>query len=82
MFIMSEKKTEDHELDELLKKMPKFTDKRSKEEIYQQVKSKIETQEKLEQRKPNAGVYEQMAAIYHFCSICIIINRTRLFLYK
>ena len=31
---MSEKKAEDRELDELLKKMPKFTDKRSKEEIY------------------------------------------------
>lgn len=51
MFIMSEKKAEDRELDELLKKMPKFTDKRSKEEIYQQLKSKIETQEKFEQRK-------------------------------
>ena len=50
MFIMSEKKAEDRELDELLKKMPKFTDKRSKEEIYQQLKSKIDMQEKLEQR--------------------------------
>ncbi len=48
MFIMSEKKTEDHELDELLKSMPRFTDERSKDEIYQQIKSVIDTQEKME----------------------------------
>ena len=51
MFIMSEKKAEDRELDELLTKMPQFTDNRPKEEFYQQLKSKIETQEKFEQRK-------------------------------
>ena len=51
MFIMSEKKPEDFELDELLNKMPQFTDKRSKEEFYQQVKSKIEMQERSEKRK-------------------------------
>jgi len=51
MFIMSEKKAEDRELDELLTKMPQFTDNRPKEEFYQQLKSKIETQEKFEERK-------------------------------
>lgn len=51
MFIMSEKKTEDRVLDELLTNMPRFTDKRSKDEIYQRIKSEIETQEKTENRK-------------------------------
>lgn len=51
MFIMSEKKTEDRELDELLKNMPQFTDKRPKDEIYHRIKSQIETQEKFENRK-------------------------------
>ncbi|QUG41385.1 hypothetical protein KD050_19260 [Psychrobacillus sp. INOP01] len=48
---MSEKKPEDRVLDELLNNMPKFTDKRSKDEIYQRIKSEIETQEKTENRK-------------------------------
>lgn len=50
MFIMSEKKTEDRVLDELLNNMPKFTDKRSKDEMYKLVKSKIEIQERPEKR--------------------------------
>ena len=69
MFIMSEKKTEDHALDELLNNMPQFTDKRSKDEIYQQVKSEIDNPGKIGKEKPNSGVREQMDAIYHICSI-------------
>lgn len=48
---MSEKKKEDRIIDELLNNMPQFTDNRSKDEIYQRIKSEIETQEKSENRK-------------------------------
>lgn len=51
MFIMSEKNSEDRVLDELLNNMPKFKDNRSKDEIYQQVKSEIDTLEKFDKRK-------------------------------
>lgn len=51
MFIMTEKKTEDRVLDELLTNMPQFTDKRSKDDIYQRIKSELESQEKTENRK-------------------------------
>lgn len=46
MFIMSEKKAEDHVLDELLNNMPQFTDNRPKDEIYHQVRSQLESLER------------------------------------
>lgn len=73
MFIMSEKKTEDHVLDELLTSMPRFTDKRSKDEIYQQVKSVIETQEKLEKRNSiGVAVNKWMPFIISVASVLIL----------
>ncbi|MFJ7826215.1 hypothetical protein [Psychrobacillus sp. NPDC096623] len=70
---MSEKKTEDHILDELLNSMPKFTDKRSKDEIYQQVKSVMETQEKLEKRKHiGAAVNKWLPFIISVASVLIL----------
>lgn len=47
---MSDMKKED-ELDGLLSNIPKFTDHRLKEEVYNRVKSEIETQVKYEKRK-------------------------------
>lgn len=47
---MSDIKKED-ELDGLLSNIPKFTDHRSKEEVYNRVKAEIETQVKYEKRK-------------------------------
>lgn len=50
MFIMSEWKKDEEALDELLNKMPKFTDQRSKEDVYNRVKMEIENQENNEKR--------------------------------
>ncbi|SDN00240.1 hypothetical protein SAMN05518871_10319 [Psychrobacillus sp. OK028] len=70
---MSEKKTEDHVLDELLNSMPQFTDKRSKDEIYQKVKSEIETQEKLEKRnRVGAAVNKWLPFIISVASVLIL----------
>lgn len=73
MLIMSEKKTEDHTLNELLNNMPQFTDKRSKEEVYQQIKSEIEMQEKSENRKRiQVSLNKWMPFIISVASILIL----------
>ena len=51
MFIMSEWKKDEEALDELLNKMPKFTDQRSKEDVYKRVKMEIENQKINEKRR-------------------------------
>ncbi|GGA25425.1 hypothetical protein [Psychrobacillus lasiicapitis] len=48
---MSDRKKEETSIDELLQNMPKFTDHRSKEEVYNRVKIEIEAQVKEEKRK-------------------------------
>ncbi|SES34038.1 hypothetical protein [Psychrobacillus sp. OK032] len=48
---MSEIEKEEETVDELLKNMPKLTDHRSKEEVYNRVKIEIEAQVKEEKRK-------------------------------
>ncbi|MFJ5772331.1 hypothetical protein [Psychrobacillus sp. NPDC093180] len=48
---MSDRKKEESSIDELLQNMPKFTDHRSKEEVYNRVKMEIEAQVKEEKRK-------------------------------
>ena len=73
MLIMSEKQTEDHTLNELLNNMPQFTDKRSKEEVYQQIKSEIEMQEKSENRKRiQVSLNKWMPFIISIASILIL----------
>lgn len=70
---MSEKKTEDHLLDELLNNMPRFTDNRPKDEIYQQVNSVIENQEKMEKRNRfGASVNKWMPFIISVASVLIL----------
>ncbi|MFJ8065169.1 hypothetical protein ACIQYS_11110 [Psychrobacillus sp. NPDC096426] len=48
---MSDMKKENEKIDELLNNTPKFTDHRSKEEVYNRVKMEIEAQVKEEKRK-------------------------------
>ncbi|TQR08023.1 hypothetical protein [Psychrobacillus soli] len=48
---MSDRKKEQQSVDELLQNMPKFTDHRSKEEVYNRVKTEIDAQVKQEKRK-------------------------------
>lgn len=51
---MSDRRIEEETVDELLKNMPKFTDHRSKEEVYNRVKIEINAQVKEEKRKITA----------------------------
>lgn len=51
---MSDRKIEEETVDELLKNMPKFTDHRSKEEVYTRVKTEINAQVEEEKRKITA----------------------------
>ncbi|MFF2752657.1 hypothetical protein ACFVR1_02725 [Psychrobacillus sp. NPDC058041] len=48
---MSEWKKDEEALDELLNNMPKFTDQRSKEDVYERVKMEIENQKNNEKRR-------------------------------
>ena len=48
---MSERNNDDYELDELLTRMPKFTDDRPKEEVYNSVKMNIDSRHTSEKRK-------------------------------
>lgn len=51
---MSDRRIDEETVDELLKNMPKFTDHRSKEEVYNRVKTEINAQVKEEKRKIRA----------------------------
>ncbi|WP_144511305.1 hypothetical protein [Bacillus sp. FJAT-22090] len=70
---MSEIKKDDDTLDELLTNMPKFTDQRSKEEIYNRVKVEVEAQIKEEKRKASAVSFSKwMPFIVSVASILLL----------
>lgn len=70
---MSEMKKDDDTLDELLTNMPKFTDYRSKEEVYNRVKMEVEAQVKKEKRKSTAVSFSKwMPFIVSVASILLL----------
>ena len=56
---MSDMKKEEQPVDELLKNMPKFIDHRSKEEVYNRVKTEIDARVKDEKRKVIAVAFSK-----------------------
>ena len=73
MFIMSNIENEDSKVEELFKNMPKFTDHRSKEEVYDRVRIEMEVHQKKEKRyKVNNSISRWMPIVISVASIILL----------
>ena len=68
---MSERNNDDYELEELLTRMPKFTDDRPKEEVYNSVKMNIDSRHTSEKRKLFGSPFSKWTP--YFVSIASIL---------